>query len=59
MTEAGTSDERDETAIPVGVDIDEGYLTLRILVDEESKRPEVDAFVRSLTCDPVPPPSDE
>ena len=59
LTEAGTSDERDETAIPVGVDIDEGYLTLRILVDEESKRPEVDAFVRSLTCDPVPPPSDE
>ena len=57
LSEAGTSDEREETSIPVGVDIDEGYLTLRILVDEESKRPDVDAFVHSVTCAPAAPPS--
>ncbi|MCQ8781069.1 DUF1254 domain-containing protein [Mangrovibrevibacter kandeliae] len=39
-----------ETVIPVEVDIDEGYLTLRALVDEESERPSVDAFMRSVTC---------
>lgn len=57
LAEAGAGDERDETAIPVGVDIGEGYLTLRILVDEESKRPEVEAFVGSLTCAPIQPVS--
>ena len=57
LTEAGTGDGREETSIPVGVDTQEGYLTLRILVDEESKRPAVDAFVRSVTCMPVAPAS--
>ena len=56
LTEAGTGDEREEASIPVGVDIGEGYLTLRILVDEESKRAEVDAFVRSVSCAPAEPP---
>lgn len=49
--------ERDETAIPVEVTIVEGYLTLRTLVDEESKRPGVDAFVRSVTCEATEIPS--
>lgn len=51
------SAERDETSIPVEVAIIEGYLTLRTLIDEESKRPGVDAFVRSVTCEPADIPS--
>lgn len=46
------SADRSETAIPVEVNIDEGYLTLRVLVDEESARPGVDAFAQSVTCAP-------
>lgn len=46
-----SSAERDETAIPVEVAITEGYLTLRVLVDEESKRPGVEAFMASVTCE--------
>ena len=49
------STDRGETAIPVEVPIEEGYITLRVLVDEESVRPEVDAFVRSVVCEPANP----
>ncbi|MEX6507972.1 hypothetical protein [Jiella sp. M17.18] len=45
--------EADDTTIPVELDLGEGYMTIRALVDEESKRPEVDAFIRSLKCEPV------
>lgn len=41
---------QDETAIPVGLGITEGYVTLRVLVDDETQRPAVDAFVQSLKC---------
>ncbi|MBC8129057.1 MAG: hypothetical protein H7Y08_01900 [Rhizobiaceae bacterium] len=51
------SADRDETAIPVTIASVEAYLTLRALVDEESKRPGVDAFVSSVTCEPVEEPS--
>jgi uncharacterized membrane protein len=44
---------QDETAIPVGLDIAEGYVTLRVLVDDETQRPAVDAFVQSLRCQKV------
>lgn len=42
--------EAGRSVIPVEVEIAEGYLTLRALVDGESARPEVDAFIRSVTC---------
>jgi len=45
----------DETTIPVEVDLDEGYMTIRVLVDEESKRPAVEEFVVSLACRPLGP----
>jgi len=45
--------EEDETSIPVEVDLTEGYMTIRALVDEESKRPAVDQFIRSLECKPA------
>ncbi|WP_102957756.1 DUF1254 domain-containing protein [Mangrovicella endophytica] len=44
-----------ETAIPVSIEMDEGYLTLRALVAEESERPFVDAFMRGITCRTVEP----
>ena len=44
---------QEETAIPVGLDITEGYLTLRVLVDDQTQRPGVDAFVQSLRCQDV------
>ena len=43
-----------ETQIPVAVEMSEGYMTIRVLVDEESKRPQVDAFVSSMQCVPSP-----
>ncbi|MBP0617913.1 DUF1254 domain-containing protein [Jiella mangrovi] len=43
-----------EAQIPVEVEMSEGYMTIRVLVDEESKRPSVDAFVSSIGCDPSP-----
>ncbi|BDA83677.1 DUF1254 domain-containing protein [Aureimonas sp. SA4125] len=46
---------QDETAIPVGLDLAEGYLTLRVLVGDETQRPGVDAFVRSLRCQKLEP----
>lgn len=51
------SSDRDVTAIPVELALTEGYLTLRALVDEESQRPAVDAFIRSVTCGPADPAS--
>jgi uncharacterized membrane protein len=53
---AGVDADRDETAIPVGIDATEGYLTLRVLVDEESRRPQVDAFIASVSCTTALPP---
>ena len=43
-----------ETQIPVEVELSEGYMTIRVLVDEESKRPSVDAFVASMKCEQAP-----
>ncbi|MEF2551770.1 hypothetical protein VQ042_10435 [Aurantimonas sp. A2-1-M11] len=45
----------DDTTIPVEVDLTEGYMTIRVLVDEESKRPSVEDFVASLACRPLGP----
>lgn len=42
--------EPGESVIPVEVELAEGYLTVRALVDAESARPDVDAFIRSVTC---------
>jgi uncharacterized membrane protein len=47
--------DRETTSIPVEVSLVEGYMTIRVLVDEESKRPSIDAFVRSLACVPAEP----
>ncbi|MCK5933452.1 MAG: hypothetical protein KAG89_14925 [Fulvimarina manganoxydans] len=43
----------EETSLPVILDVGEGYMTLRILIDEESKRPAVDNFLRTVTCAPL------
>lgn len=43
----------DEDSIPVAVTASEFYLTLRALVESDSRRPQVDAFVRSLACDEI------
>jgi uncharacterized membrane protein len=54
LIEAGSdTTERDETSIPVEIAAVEGYVTLRVLVDEESERPGADAFVRSVACAPA------
>lgn len=47
-----SADSRD-TTIPVEVDLIEGYMTIRVLVDQESERPSVERFVDSLRCQPV------
>lgn len=47
--------DSDETAIPVEVDLTQGYMTIRVLVDEESKRPFAQEFVDSLRCEPLRP----
>ncbi|MCP3054859.1 DUF1254 domain-containing protein [Aurantimonas marianensis] len=52
---ANLGPDPEETAIPVELDISEGYMTIRVLVDEESKRPSARAFVNSLQCEPVEP----
>lgn len=41
----------EDGAIPVAVTANEFYLTLRALVESESRRPEVDSLVRSLSCE--------
>ena len=43
----------EETSLPVILDVGEGYMTLRILIDEESKRPAVDNFLRTVSCAPL------
>lgn len=48
-------DSGDDTTIPVEVDLSEGYMTIRVLVDEESKRPAVEEFIGSLACRPLGP----
>ncbi|KQT55260.1 MULTISPECIES: hypothetical protein [unclassified Aureimonas] len=45
--------EREDTAIPVEIPAVEGYITLRVLVDEESARPLADAFLRQVVCEPA------
>lgn len=50
---------REETAIPVEITAVEGYVTLRVLVDEESERPLGDAFLRQVACEPAGTPSSE
>lgn len=42
-----------DDSIPVKLPIEEGYVTLRALVDYESNRPYVDRFVRSTRCEQV------
>lgn len=44
---------REETSIPVEIPAVEGYITLRVLVDEESARPLADAFLRQVSCAPA------
>lgn len=43
------------TAIPVEFTAEEGILVVRALVAEESQRPFVDRFLRSLSCRPATP----
>ena len=50
---ADPSADSDDTSIPVEVNMSEGYMTIRVLVDEESKRPLVEDFVSSLSCEPA------
>ncbi len=50
---AAVSAERQNTTIPIEVDLAEGYMTIRVLVDQESQRPSVEGFVGSLRCQPV------
>lgn len=42
-----------DTTIPIEVELAEGYMTIRVLVDQESERPSVEGFVSSLRCQPV------
>ncbi|MCB8838269.1 DUF1254 domain-containing protein [Aurantimonas sp. VKM B-3413] len=52
--QADTDPQDDEdTTIPVEVEMGEGYMTIRALVDEESKRPAVNQFIQSLQCAPA------
>jgi uncharacterized membrane protein len=46
-------DAAEDTAIPVAIPVEEGYLTLRALVREESARPLVDLFTRTVVCEPA------
>lgn len=43
-----------DNTVPVTVAVDELYLTLRAVVDDESERPFVEAFMDTLSCDQVP-----
>ncbi|EAU40209.1 hypothetical protein FP2506_11652 [Fulvimarina pelagi HTCC2506] len=43
----------DSPALPVIVDVLRGYVTVRVLIDEESKRAAADSFLRSVTCLPI------
>ena len=50
---AATVSDDQQATIPVEVDLTEGYMTIRVLVDQESERPSVEAFVGSLRCQPL------
>lgn len=54
LVDRSASEDAPATQIPVEVDMAEGYMTIRVLVDEESKRPGVDDFVASIRCTPAP-----
>lgn len=54
LVDKAASEDEPETQIPVEVEMTEGYMTIRVLVDEESKRPAIDAFVSSMTCEVSP-----
>lgn len=54
LVDKSAAEDAPETQIPVEVEMTEGYMTIRVLVDEESKRPNVDAFVSSMKCQPSP-----
>ncbi|RFC64971.1 hypothetical protein DYI37_03635 [Fulvimarina endophytica] len=43
----------DSSALPVVVDVRTGYMTIRVLIDEESKRPAADAFLKTVSCLPI------
>ncbi|MER0238653.1 hypothetical protein [Fulvimarina sp. MAC8] len=43
----------DSPALPVIVDVPRGYVTVRVLIDEESKRAAADSFLRTLACLPI------
>ncbi|MEN3792961.1 hypothetical protein [Fulvimarina sp. MAC3] len=59
----GTADQIDEVrttalleespALPVIVDVMRGYVTVRVLIEEESKRAAADSFLRTLACLPI------
>ena len=54
LVDKSANEDAPATQIPVEVEMTEGYMTIRVLVDEESKRPGVDDFVTSIRCDPAP-----
>ncbi|SJZ65696.1 DUF1254 domain-containing protein [Consotaella salsifontis] len=47
------SADQDETQIPVEADFSEGYVILRALIEHESERASVNAFSRSMHCEPL------
>ncbi len=54
LVDKSAAEDAPATQIPVEVEMTEGYMTIRVLVDEESKRPGVDDFVTSIRCEPAP-----
>ncbi|GGD93898.1 membrane protein [Aureimonas endophytica] len=52
------SPDPNETTIPVEFSEGSGSLTIRALVDGESMQPEVEAFLRGLSCKAEAPPED-
>ncbi|MCQ0989619.1 DUF1254 domain-containing protein [Jiella marina] len=51
IVDAEAENETGGSRIPVEVETVEGYMTIRALVDEESKRPFVDSFIQSVQCE--------
>ncbi|MBO0904907.1 DUF1254 domain-containing protein [Jiella sonneratiae] len=54
LVDRAAAEDAPKTQIPVEVEMTAGYMTIRVLVDEESKRPGVDDFVSSMRCEPAP-----
>ncbi|MBO0663297.1 hypothetical protein LQ948_11695 [Jiella sp. MQZ9-1] len=54
LVDKSAIEDAPETQIPVEVEMSSGYMTIRMLVDEESKRPSIDAFISSIKCQPAP-----